>query len=154
MMFPDKDVVFWQDVVRQFEVRKVVALKAVRLDSAVYMVLRQLRERGFKIAVSSSTKQQLVEDTFAEYADAVDLLLGFREPDIGKGSAHFGEVLRVFGVEKQEVVFIGDSLNDLKIAREFGVGFVAKLGTFELEEFLQIDSEIYYINDISDLLNN
>jgi len=151
MIFPEKNDLFWDEVNKKFEEKKIKMLESVTLNVGVEDALVKLKHDGKKLALSSSTKQALVDRTFSKYADLFDLVLGFREPSFGKGAAHFGEVMKYFAVGPSEIVFIGDSLKDQSIARDFNVPFIAKIGTFSRERFLAVDSDVQCIDSISDL---
>ena len=85
--------------------------------------LERVRARGVRIAVSSNNGIENVAD-FARNADfAFDLVLGFGD-GLAKGKPHLDMPSRTFGVDRQEMLFVGDSLHDGEIAEREGVPFV------------------------------
>ncbi len=119
----------------EFEQRKLAGFFAETFSEEAREAVRALRERGFKVVVSSNNFQELVDEFCARH-DGVsfDLVLGARE-NFYKGADHFRVVQEWFGVRPDEIVFVGDSLKDAERAMACGVAFVGKVGTFTREEF-------------------
>ena len=61
-------------------------------------------------------------------------MLGCRE-NFFKGTDHFQHIERELGIAAKELLFVGDSLMDGQRARESGVRFVGRTGTFTAEAF-------------------
>jgi phosphoglycolate phosphatase-like HAD superfamily hydrolase len=151
LMFPDTPKSFKEEVASAFEKQKAIVVKELELEDSVRAALVRLKERGLKLALSSSTHQELVESALFKYG-LFDLILGYRNLDFGKGKAHFDEILDNFGVGKNDLIFVGDSLKDYEIANEYGVDFVGKIGTFTRERFIVLNENMVLINEISDLV--
>ena len=66
---------------------------------------------------------------------AFDLVLGFGG-GMAKGKPHLDATSRAFGVDWQEMLFVGDSLHDGEIAEREGVPFVGVATTFSAERFM------------------
>jgi phosphoglycolate phosphatase-like HAD superfamily hydrolase len=93
-----------------------------------------MREMGVRIAVSSNNGTRNVE-TFARNAGfPFDLVLGFGE-GLAKGRPHIDATSRKFGLDRQEMLFVGDSLHDGEIAEREGIPFVGVATTFSSERF-------------------
>ena len=74
-------------------------------------------------------------ETFARAADfEFDLVLGFGD-GLAKGKPHLDATSRAFGIDRQEMLFVGDSLHDGEIAEREGVPFVGLATTFSSERF-------------------
>ena len=77
-------------------------------------------------------------DNVARFAAAsgfpFDLVLGFGG-GLAKGRPHLDRAADVFGVERDQMLFIGDSLHDGELAEREGVPFVGLAGTFSFERF-------------------
>jgi phosphoglycolate phosphatase-like HAD superfamily hydrolase len=87
------------------------------------------------VVVSSNNGVENV-DTFARASSfAFDLALGFGG-GLAKGRPHFDAVSRLFEIDRQEMLFVGDSLHDGEIAEREGVPFVAVATTFSPERFM------------------
>jgi len=87
--------------------------------------------------VSSNNGTRNVE-TFARNTKnagfSFDLVLGFGG-GLAKGRPHIEATSRKFGVDRQEMLFIGDSLHDGEIAEREGIPFVGLATTFSPERF-------------------
>ncbi len=138
------------EIVNRFENRKRDELLEYPLFPDTKMTLMELRKRDYIVVISSSNFKENVEVYFKEKGVEVDLLLGFKR-DFGKGRPHFDYIKKTFDVDKEEMIFIGDSPMDAKRARDYGIKFICKLGTFD-EKALENNPDIPYIYRLSDLL--
>jgi phosphoglycolate phosphatase-like HAD superfamily hydrolase len=117
-----------------FESRKPARCNAIRMPAETRRALERMRARGVRIAVSSNNGIENV-DAFVRQADfTFDLALGFGS-GLAKGRPHLDRTSQVFGVGRQEMLFVGDSLHDGEIAEREGVPFVGVAGTFSVERF-------------------
>ncbi|HEX3697767.1 MAG TPA: HAD hydrolase-like protein [Polyangia bacterium] len=117
-----------------FEGRKPARCSSIGMPVDTRRALERLRARGVRIAVSSNNGVENVA-TFARQADfKFDLVLGFGG-GLAKGKPHLDRSARTFKVDRQEMLFVGDSLHDGEIAEREGVPFVGVAGTFSPERF-------------------
>jgi len=117
-----------------FESRKPARCNAIRMTADTRRALERMRVRGVRIAVSSNNGVENV-DAFVRSADfTFDLVLGFGG-GLAKGRPHLDRTSAVFGVGRQEMLFVGDSLHDGEIAEHEGVPFVGVAGTFSSDRF-------------------
>ncbi len=98
----------------------------------VLPTLTVLKKRGAVLFVSSNNDHDIVLKKMAELAIEFEVLLGMK-PGFLKGRAHF-ELIRSKNL-CQSYVFIGDSMHDLKMARENDIPFFARVGTFQETDF-------------------
>ncbi len=100
-------------------------------------LLERLRARGWRLAISSNNLEHYVRSLAQGWP--VDAALGYRAEDgFGKGEPHFRWLEDRFRVPREEMLFVGDSPNDARLAREAGVPFAALLhGGFEATAFLR-----------------
>jgi phosphoglycolate phosphatase-like HAD superfamily hydrolase len=152
LMFPELEESKREDITYRFEKEKVQVVESSALDSGVEEALGLLKERGHFLVVSSSTKQELIENMLRRYRDLFHLVLGYKEPDFGKGAAHFGVILDTFNVSNKDVMFVGDSLRDYLIACDSDIDFIPKLGTFTKDRFDEMNVELNFIVEIADLV--
>jgi phosphoglycolate phosphatase-like HAD superfamily hydrolase len=118
-----------------FESRKPARCSAIAMASDTRRVLESLRKNGVKIVVSSNNGVENVR-TFARASQFdFDLTLGFGG-GLAKGRPHFDATSRFFGLDRKEMMFVGDSLHDGEIAEREGVPFVALATTFSPERFM------------------
>ena len=121
-----------------FEGRKPARCDLIRMPQETRRALESLRGMGVRLAVSSNNGTTNVE-TFARHSkDAgfpFDLVLGFGG-GLAKGRPHIDATSRKFGVDRQEMLFVGDSLHDGEIAEREGIPFVGLATTFSPERFM------------------
>lgn len=119
---------------RIFEVAKLTATSMVEVSACTREALRALRRRGAAVVVSSNNWQRQV-DRFVETSGVeVDLALGYGD-GLSKGAPHFRLVEERFAVRPDEILFVGDSLHDARLAKVAGTRFAARLGTFSPWDF-------------------
>jgi phosphoglycolate phosphatase-like HAD superfamily hydrolase len=117
-----------------FERRKPARCSAIRMPADTRRALDRVKARGVRVAVSSNNGVENVAD-FARNSDfSFDLVLGFGG-GLAKGKPHLDMLSRTFGVDRQEMLFVGDSIHDGEIAEREGVPFVGLAGTFSSERF-------------------
>lgn len=120
-----------------FEGRKPARCDLIGMPQETRRALERLRGMGVRLAVSSNNGTTNVE-TFARHSkDAgfpFDLVLGFGG-GLAKGRPHIDATSRKFGVDRQEMLFVGDSLHDGEIAEREGIPFVGLATTFSPERF-------------------
>ena len=122
------------DASAEFEGRKPARCNAIRMTAETRRALERMREMGVRIAVSSNNGIENVA-AFARGADfKFDLVLGYGD-GLAKGRTHLDAISREFGVSRQEMLFVGDSLHDGEIAERESVPFVGVAGTFSADRF-------------------
>jgi phosphoglycolate phosphatase-like HAD superfamily hydrolase len=118
-----------------FESQKPARCSRIQMPVETRRTLESLRAAGVRIVVSSNNGVENV-DTFARVSSfGFDLTLGFGG-GLAKGRPHFDAVSRLFQIDRQEMLFVGDSLHDGEIAEREGVPFVALATTFSSERFM------------------
>jgi len=126
-------------VAASFEARKVASFREEAMPNGTMETLQRLRDRGYRTAISSNNSSSLVREFVQRHNVQVDISLGFR-PGFAKGHAHFDYLSKYFGVPGAQMLFIGDSLTDARIARECGITFVGKTGTFDKTDFRTVEN--------------
>ena len=117
-----------------FEGRKPERCNQIRMPAEVARTLSELKKRGVAIVVSSNNGIENVE-AFARYSGfPFDLVLGFGG-GLAKGKPHIDLCEATFGVDRSQMLFIGDSLHDGEIAEREAIPFVGLSGTFSPERF-------------------
>ena len=115
-------------------------------------VLQQLKSNGCLLFVSSNNHMENVVQKVKPLEHLFSLVLGYEEGFL-KGHQHFERIQNEYGVGKENIVFVGDSLNDAKIAFENKIDFVAKLGTFSKSDFEALKLPVQFIDGVSDLVS-
>lgn len=126
--------------------------------SEVPDMLKNLKERGYGIFVSSGQQEKVVREYLerAGLMPYVDSFAGIRpeEPEFKKGEPHFREAARHFGVSFntfiKETVFIGDTPTDMKVANDSGIVAIARSG-ISTEEVLSNSGAKLVLSDFSNL---
>ncbi|MDB4980676.1 MAG: hypothetical protein JWM82_1428 [Myxococcales bacterium] len=117
-----------------FEARKPERCDQIRMPAETRRALERMRSFGVKIAVSSNNGLANVATFARNAAFPFDLVLGFGD-GLAKGRPHLDATTRAFGVGRQEMLFVGDSLHDGEIAEREGIPFVGVATTFSPERF-------------------
>ena len=136
---------------RIFEETKIEGFFLSKFTAEVRDTINRLRETGHIVGIASNNFQELI-DRFVENEKLdFDIVLGFRD-GFEKGKAHFDYVKDKFGLTKEDMTFVGDSLRDAEKAFNYGINFVGICGTFRREDFLKVRKDIVTINSIKELL--
>ncbi|RMF62325.1 MAG: HAD family hydrolase [Calditrichaeota bacterium] len=157
--FQQLEVLFPRDerngrVAELFEKMKIENFLAERVSTKTLETLHALRDLEIRTAISSNNFHDLVKEFVHRENVPVDLALGFK-PDFAKGIQHFDHLRRYFNIPFKEMVFVGDSLSDARKAKQVGIRFVAKLGTFTEADFRQNVNTVFFpvIWEIYELLD-
>ncbi len=135
---------------KEFQTSKESSYHEAPFYSDMEETLVALKKRGYWIATSSNNEQDLVLKKFARRTSLFDLILGFR-PNFSKGADHFQTIAKLFGVTPSDMLFVGDSLHDAKMAHENNISFVGKLGTFQRSDFVAQGFTSVAIEHLSEL---
>ena len=132
----------------EFEHRKRAVCDAAVMPAKTVEGLEHMRRAGMKLVVSSNSAQYFVDEFAARESFRFDLVLGFdAKLGLAKGRPHVERACATFGVALDEIVFCGDSLKDGELARECGIAFVGRLGTFTRDEFRRWDAAVPVVED-------
>lgn len=113
--------------------------------------LAALKRRGHFVAISSNNFQAMVEEMVDQLALPVDLVCGFQD-GFGKGHAHFMRVQQASGAQPEQMLFVGDSLHDARLAKHCGIDFAGRAGTFANEEFVTHFPDLPVVASLLELL--
>ncbi|HIC98025.1 MAG TPA: HAD family hydrolase [Aquificaceae bacterium] len=138
-------------VARSFEEWKGKIVKRLKVDGEAVYVIKSLRERGVLTAVSSNNLQEYVERIVRGSGVEVDYVLGWDGGTFMKGEPHVKYLERVSGLSRKDFVMVGDSPNDLKLAKSSGVEFIALERSFSRNDFLSIDPSVKVIKSLREL---
>lgn len=148
-----------QEAYRQFEQEKLKSYHLQPLFDGVQSSLSDLRQMGYRLAISSNNYLTNVEQRMNPHKDVFCEMLGY-EDEFYKGKHHFEFIMNKFNIGRDETLFVGDSLHDARVAYENNIPFLAKIGTFQKEDFDQLDLPMYQIHQfpeifsVLDTLNN
>ncbi|MDA2917919.1 HAD hydrolase-like protein [Desulfobacterota bacterium AH_259_B03_O07] len=151
-IFPDHHLNY--NVANQFEEwKKGLLMTDHRLRHGASKAIFHLIENGFKVCLSSNNIQENIDKIVNRWEVEIDSALGFRFGGFQKGGSHFSWFENKFNLKRTQMVFIGDSLNDYRIARDFGVPFVGVTWTFGQERFKALDKDIPCFSDFVSVNN-
>jgi phosphoglycolate phosphatase-like HAD superfamily hydrolase len=133
-----------------FEGRKPARCNQIQMPADVARTLSDLKKGGTRIVVSSNNGVENVA-TFAKNSGfPFDLTLGFGG-GLAKGKAHIDLAEATFGIDRSQMLFIGDSLHDGEIAAREGIPFVGLAGTFSYERFVLRFPDVPVIRKFAEL---
>ncbi|HTM20382.1 MAG TPA: HAD family hydrolase [Kofleriaceae bacterium] len=137
-----------------FERRKRAICDRTPMDDETIAALLDIKSFGIKVVLSSNTGQVFVDDFVSRESFAFDLALGFDEPArMAKGRPHVSATCKRLGVATGSIWFVGDSLADSDLARESGLTFIGRLGTFGAGDFERHAPGTRTIGTIQDLVH-
>jgi phosphoglycolate phosphatase len=153
--FQQLDLIFGPDqrheeCAMKYENRKALFLDNVRMDRETKDTISAIRSFGVSIAITSNNFQDLVDRFIQNDIALFDLVLGFGE-NMSKGPIQFTKVIDNFGVDRRHILFVGDSLSDVRKALAFGIDFVAISGTLKAESFRTLFPTVPVISSLVDL---
>lgn len=138
------------EVAAIYEHRKQGICARAVLDADTRRGLLQLRERGIRIVVSSNGARHFIDEFQQRAPVTFDLALGFGD-GLAKGAPHVARVCRELDVTPDQILFVGDSLKDGELARDNGLRFVGRTGTFNRSAFQGAFPGVPTVDRISDL---
>jgi len=122
--------------------------------------VEKILDSGIKVGILSAATTLDVEDDLIRFDFPINrftIIQGaektvVHKPDPDVFSPVFEE-LRKEGVEKNDIVYVGDSLDDFKGAKEAGIDFIAvTTGLYSQDDFKKNGAEVI-ITNINELLN-
>ena len=134
-----------------FEEMKKEGFFASSFSDEVREAINGLRERGFLAGVSSNNFQELIDRFVSTGGLEFDIVLGYRH-GFEKGKDHFDYIMEKFSLDREELVFVGDSIKDAEKAINNGVRFIGLCGTFTDADFQKVRSGLQTIQSIRELL--
>lgn len=133
-----------------------VMVENTELYEGVIELLQQLRAKGYKTAIVTTKFHYRIEQILSKFEanDLVDLIVGAEDVKVEKPNPEgLLWAIEHLKLEKEEVLYVGDSLVDARTAENAGVDFVAVLtGTTTVEEF-EKHSHVFIGENISDIYN-
>ncbi|MFW9853727.1 MAG: HAD family hydrolase [Candidatus Thorarchaeota archaeon] len=142
------------EIVEKFEQMKIERIYDQDPFKETPQVLMEFNRRRYKLGISSGT----FEDIIKEYLERKELsrfvhdVLGWR-PGFEKGRDHFEYIMNRYNLSPNELIFVGDSLNDARRSQANGIFFIGRRGMFNEEDFEQIIPNVMVINSLTDLLD-
>jgi len=139
-----------KETAEEFELAKLEGYFDEPIFEDAVETVQHLRERGIKVVVSSNNFQHLVDRFVGETDIEFDMILGYKD-GFSKGADHFAHIEKAFGVDRNAITFVGDSLKDGERANNYGISFIGKEGIFTREEFRQKFPDAKVIANLAEL---
>ena len=132
---------------------KVHCADTTKAYDGIKPLLEKLRASGVKTAVVSNKADYGVQELCKEYFDGLfDYAVGEREGIRRKPAPDaVNEALRVFGIDKSEAVYIGDSDVDFETAKNAELPCISVLWGFRDEEFLREKGATLFVRDPAEI---
>ncbi len=149
ILYPDTDST--ESVAQAFEDWKDGYLLNIELPAVVDALFQKWRAAGLRIAISSNNGADYVTRMARNWP--IDAALGYRQSDgFAKGETHFAALEKMFDMSHTDMLFTGDSPNDLRIALRCGVPFQALLTPeFAPADFRTIDKNVTLLSSLTDI---
>ncbi|OQX86581.1 MAG: hypothetical protein B6D55_05750 [Candidatus Omnitrophica bacterium 4484_70.2] len=118
-------------------------------------VLGKIKRKGIKIAVATGNTKDIAE--FIIKKNKLDKYIDYlvTNDDVEKGKPAPDMILKIlkhFGLEKKEVLSVGDAIYDYEAAKNAGIkSALVKTGVLDGEECVKCNPD-YVFNDIRDIL--
>lgn len=148
-LFPNHPAI--PQAVEQFETQKVKSYNDKPFYPDVVTCLPRLKALNLRLAVSSNNHHQNVQDKVKDYRSYFEMVLGYK-PDCLKGKDHFDRILTHFELLPEQVLFMGDSLHDCRMAYENKMPFIGRIGTFSVSDFQETGLPYVLIENFFDLM--
>lgn len=139
--------------IEEFEQLKIERIFEQELFPDAISVVKELKERGLDVFVSSSTFQPTIEEYFKQ-REIIGLfkgILGYR-PGFEKGKHHFNYIHDKFKISFYDMVFVGDSLKDFERTRGI-CDFIGLVGLFNEQDFRNIGHQDYVVGSLTEVLD-
>ena len=158
--FQQLEVLFPKDerndlAAKEYEENKLYYFFKEPFSNDILQTLEEIKRRfpNFILAVSSNNFEELVKKYMADNKVFVfDEILGFRE-GFSKGKDHFEYIMRKYDLERKNIVFIGDSWWDAKVALDNGIEFIAITRTFPKEEWKEKFPNVLVLESFDEILD-
>jgi phosphoglycolate phosphatase-like HAD superfamily hydrolase len=133
-----------------FEGRKPARCNQIQMPAEVVRTLADLKKRGTRVVVSSNNGVENVAAFSRNSGFPFDMVMGFGG-GLAKGKPHIDLAEATFGIDRSQMLFIGDSLHDGEIAAREGIPFVGLAGTFSYERFALRFPDVPVLRKFADL---
>jgi len=137
----------------RFERQKPARCAVAAMRGSTVRALGALQAGGTRIVVSSNNGVENVAAFAAASGFPFDLLLGYDGRGLSKGAPHIERAAATFGVDRTQMLFVGDSLHDGEIAEKENLTFVGIAGTFSKERFSLRFPGLPVVDRVADLLD-
>jgi phosphoglycolate phosphatase len=126
-------------------------IEQIKLFDGSEKLLRDLKAKGYKIAIVSSNSQENIRKVMGEdLIKQIDYFMG--------GVSMFGKesklkkVLKLSGVTKEEAIYIGDEIRDMQASKNVGLNCGAVTWGYNASEALAVLAPTMMFNTLEEIL--
>ena len=140
--------------VEYFENTKIEGFFFYYFPDDVRLTINSIRKRGDLAGVSSGNFPDLINRFVQKESLEFDIVMGYEhEKGFEKGKPHFDYFIEKFGIGKEDLTFVGDSLKDYDKAEEYGIEFIGVCGLFTHEQFEMRHAGAKTVKSIKEILD-
>lgn len=124
--FPEKFGDRWQEAQEIFYQAIDDGKAELKIYNDVMPKMKQLHNNGYKIAIISNKRNDMLRDEISNFKIPNDLILGSGDTEYDKPNPEMGIIaLKYFGLKAKEAVYIGDSITDWEFAKNLNMPAIA-----------------------------
>ena len=129
------------------------AMDKSRPYEGVLYVLNELKKKNLKIGIVTNKNQRAAEGIVEKYfSGIIDTVVGAKKfRKLKPDPEPMLIALKKLGVEREDVIFVGDSEVDIKTAKNSGVSFLGAAWGYKEESFLRENGADRIIENISEI---
>lgn len=119
-------------------------------------LLKNLQDKGIKLAVNSNKNNNQTRTVISHYFPEIDFMavFGSREGIPNKPDPYTANgIIEMMGLDKEEVIYVGDSEADIKTAHNAGIRAVGCLWGYRNKEVLESVSADFLVSKPEEILN-
>lgn len=163
MLTGDQDEARRQEFYHQFQLavgegegdgHQRIMVEGTRLFPGADQLIRALKSRGIRVAIVSTKLGQTIQRIFAHQglSDQLDLILGGKDVSRAKPDPEGLELaMQRLGLEREQVLFCGDTVIDAQAAQNAGVDFCAVLNGTTPADAFEGYPRVHIARDLGDL---
>lgn len=141
------------EVMRKYE--RIASREAEAREDAMETI-RELKKRGYVIAVATNTHREAAVNSLKKVGilDGIDALVTRDDVEHLKPSGDLlRKVAQIFNVEPAKILYVGDSVHDIRAAKEVGAVFIGIEGGIHSRQKLEEGSSRPVLKSLRELLD-
>lgn len=98
-----------------------------------------LKKKGYEMAASSNTRQEILDKKFKETGlnEFINPVLGYEKGRPTKGRGHYSVIRETLEIKEGDILYaVGDSASDMKDGKEQGAVCIGKIGTISKDDLI------------------
>jgi len=137
----------------EFEERKKEGFFKSKFEIDVKKCINGLRDRGDLAGISSNNFQTLIEEFVEKENLEFDIIMGYVNEEFQKGKDHFDHFLDKYGMDRNDLTFVGDSMKDAEKALNNNLKFIGVTGFFKEKDFKEIMKDAVVVDSVEEILS-